>query len=357
MPIRYSDPFVARLVQRMGEVIEGNAAASDAVAQELSELAEANNPAIGAYWQRVGRGVGVPDVAFRTGSMFHFDAAHVVRQFRTSGTSGQARGMAEYSEHGLALMRCSVLANGRRHLFRDLDRPTVLRLVPDTRTAPEAIMAWGMAQLSEAFGDPASSASVVRPGGVDLGDLADRLDVSMAEGRPVVLVGGSFAFVHVCDALKANGRRWSLPFGSRMVDAGGFKGRSRELDVDVLRAEVQSVFGIAPGRCTNIFGMTELASQLHDGVDRKVGPRGERPKPSQPFVRSRLRDPFSFEVVTEGAGLLEIEDLCVLDRPSVLLTGDWGVGSPDGVAITGRVVASDSRGCALNFESGIGGRG
>jgi hypothetical protein len=212
-------------------------------------------------------------------------------------------------------------------------------------------MPYGMKLLSDTFGDPSTSASVVGTGGLDLPVLAALLDRAVADDRPVVLIGGSFAFVHVCDALASQGRRWALPSGSRMVDAGGFKGRSRELDVDALRRAVGDVFGIERAHCNNIFGMTELASQLYDGADVPVGPKRERPKAAAPFVSARVRDPFSWETIAAGAGLLEVVDLCVIDRPHVVLTGDWAVASDAGVAITGRVLASESRGCALSFES------
>ncbi len=340
-----------RLHEDIASLIEGNAGDTDAIAARLHELASANSRAVARYRQRSVADLGVPDTAFRGSSVFHFVESHVARTFRTSGTSGPDRGSAAYSERGLDLMRRSIVANGRRNVFGGLDRPTVVRLVPESRVIPEGVMPYGMEVLSETFGDPGSSASVVGPNGLDLDRLVAIVDRAVADRRPVVLLGGSFAFVHLCDALVERGRSWELPAGSTMVDAGGFKGRSRELDVDALRAAVGSVFGIARDRCTNIFGMTELASQLYDAVDVPLGPKGERPKGKTAFVAPRVRDPFSFRHTTHGPGLLEVADLCILDRPHVVLTGDWAFAGEGGVAITGRVRPSESRGCALHFES------
>lgn len=353
MSVSYRDPAVARIGDQITALIEGEASDADAIAIEraLIEIAAANNPAVAAYFRRTGGDVGVPDAAFRGRSLFHFADAEVARAFRTSGTSGASRGVAEYSQRGLELMRRSIVKNAGQHLFQGLDRPAVIRLVPDPKTAPESIMAYGMGVISEAFGDPGASACVIGPSGLDREALSRALDRAVAEGRPAVLIGGSFAFVNLCDALAAAGRTWALPPGSRMVDAGGFKGRSRVVDVDALRANVQAVFGIDRGRCVNLFGMTELASQLYDGADKPIGPDGERPKPPQRFVRARVRDPFTWSEAREGPGLLEVTDLCVLDRPCRILTGDWAIASELGAAITGRIVASESRGCALSFES------
>lgn len=277
-------------------------------------------------------------------------------RFRTSGTSGRAQGVAEYSKAGLELMQLSIAANARRHLFRGLDRPAVIRLVPSREAAPEVVMAWGMDYLAETFGDPETSVCAIGPRGLDLAILGDAIDRAMAQHRPVVLIGGSFLFVHLCDALRAARKSWVLPAGSRMLDAGGFKGRSRELDVDTLRAGVEETFGIPAEGCTNLFGMTELASQLYDrpGKDVARGPKGQRAKASLPFIQVRVRDPYSWAIASSGPGVVEIVDLCIVDRPCVILTGDGGIASPDGVAITGRIVASEARGCALQFESGPG---
>jgi hypothetical protein len=351
--IDYRDSFISRLCDDIGGLLGGDASLSERVSLALKELASRNNPAVSRYWARTG-GMGIPDTAFREDAPFHFDAGAVARSFRTSGTSGKARGTAAYSERGLSLLRSSIIANAQRHIFQGMDRPAVLRLLPDVSAAPDNIMAFGMALLSEVFGDTKASACAVSSSGIDYSAMERCLDSAVAEGRPVVLIGGSFAFVHACDGALSRGKSWQLPSGSKMVDAGGFKGRSRELDVDNLRDMVGERFGISRSHCTNIFGMTELASQLYDAGDEGAGPRGERPKGNETFIRARVRHPFQPGNLSAGLGLLEVEDLCVLDRPSVVLTGDWGLATPEGVAITGRVVASDSRGCALSFETPAG---
>lgn len=340
-----------RLYEDIASLIEGQSGDPDAIAARLHELASANNRAVARYRQRSVADLGIPDTAFRGASVFHFDESSIARTFRTSGTSGPDRGSAAYSERGLDLMKRSIVANGRRHVFAGLDRPAVVRLVPESRVIPDGVMPYGMEILSQTFGAPEASESVVGPTGLDLERLIVLLDRAVVDRRPVVMIGGSFAFVHLCDALTGRGKSWELPAGSRMIDAGGFKGRSRELDVDALRGAVGTVFGIARDRCNNIFGMTELASQLYDAADVPLGPKGERPKGTTHFVGPRVRDPFSWRHASRGPGLLEVADLCILDRPHVVLTGDWAVAGEHGVAITGRVRPSESRGCALHFES------
>jgi hypothetical protein len=185
--------------------------------------------------------------------------------------------------------------------------------------------------------------------------LIQRLDLAVAEGIPVLLAGGSFAFVNICDDLQSRGRSWQLPPGSQTVDGGGFKGRSRVVTVDALRQSVAEVFGIALDRCTNLFGMSELASQLYDSADVCAGPLGERPKSGAEFIRAIVRDPADLTPMPCGTGLLEIVDLCVLDRPHRILTGDSAIARDDGVVITGRIKGGQSRGCSLTLDEMTGG--
>lgn len=350
MTYKYRDRFVGQLSEDIAALIAGIVAVKGSVRQRLTELAEANSPQVEAYWARTERGRGVPDTAFKGAAPYLFPEQMPARTFRTSGTSGAQRGSASYSPLGLELMNLSIRENARQHIIGDLERPAIVRFVPPERAAPEMVMAYGMEQIAGAFAEPELSDSVIGPDGVDFPKLERLLDAAVSAEVPVVLIGGSFAFVNICDALEARGRRWELPAGSRMVDAGGFKGRSRALDVDAMRALVQRNLGIAPDRCLNLFGMTELASQLYDAADTPVGPLGERPKGRLPFVEPRVRDPRTAKLRRNGVGLLEVEDLCVLDRPSVILTGDYGIASRAGVAITGRVDPSQTRGCSLALD-------
>jgi hypothetical protein len=354
--IAYGDPFVTRLVADMHGLIGGDARLQSSVTERLMELTAINSPDVAAYWQLTSHGAGVPDTAFKLQSPYLFPDQAPARTFFTSGTTGRERGRADYSPHGLDLMNASILANAGRHMVNGLEGPAFVRFVPPPEAAPTMIMAYGMDLIERAYGDPALSGPTLGPRGVDYARLGTMLDRAVDADRPVVMIGASFAFVNICDQLEAQRRRWQLPVGSRMIDAGGFKTHSRVIGTDDLRGMVLRSFGIAPAHCKNLFGMTELASQLYDGADRRVGPRGERPKSSENFVKACVRDPLTLEMKPDGRGLLEILDLCVLDRPPVVLTGDIGVASPDGVAIVGRVERAP-RGCSLVLDQMTAGGG
>lgn len=355
MTVAHDDPHVARLFEQMARLVCDGVGDPLDLREQLVELAMANSPDVARYWKQVGVGVGVPDTAYKDGGPHLFPDAPTVRVFRTSGTSGNARGSVRYSRLGLELKGLAVEANARRHVAvpDDDGPPVVLSFVPSEEDAPEMAIAFDMARIARVFGDPELSTSVVGPHGVDFDLLGRCLDVAVAEGRPVVLVGGTFAFVNICDALEAQGRSWRLPPGSGVYEGGGFKGRSRVMRVDDLRAAVRRVFGVERHR--NMFGMTELANTLYDASDTPVGPLGERPKGSHPAGGPAVRDPRTREHLAEGHGLLEVTDLSLLDRPHVLLTGDLGIAGPEGVAIAGRIAGSASRGCSLTLDEMTGG--
>ena len=353
MTVAHDDPHVARLAEQMALLVADEVGNPLDLHEQLVELAVANSPDVARYWKQVGHGVGVPDAAYKDGGPHLFPDAPVARVFRTSGTTGSARGVVRYTAPGLELKAVALGARARRVIDTEPVRPVVVAFAPTEEAAPDMAIAFDMARILEACGDPRLSAAVVGADGVDFGLLESRLDAAVAEGLPVVLLGGTFAFVNICDALDARGRSWRLPPGSAVYEGGGFKGRSRVMNVADLRATVGRVFGVE--RFVNIFGMTELANQLYDAADTPVGPLGERPKASHVAGGPKVRDPRTREYLAEGTGLLEITDLSILDRPHVLLTGDLGIATHEGVAIAGRIAGSTSRGCSLTLDAMTGG--
>lgn len=356
MSVAHDDPYVGRLFEEIAALLVDGEGDPAAIHDQLLELAEANSPEVARYWKQAGRGVGVPDTAYKSGGPHLFPDEPPVRVFRTSGTTGSTRGEVRYSKLGLELKRLAISLGARRHVIPDQDPPVVLRFVPPEEEAPEMAIAYDMARIEESCGHPELSAPVMGPGGVDMDLLVSRLDAAVAEGLPVVMVGGTFAYVNICDALLEQGRSWRLPPGSRVFDGGGFKGRSRVMSVRELRATLTRVFGIEEHGFGNLFGMTELACQLYDASDEPVGPLGERPKGSRPWGGPRVRAAGSRELLERGRGLLEVVDLCLIDRPAVLLTGDAAIAHPDGVAVAGRVAGSAGRGCSLSLDEMTGGR-
>jgi hypothetical protein len=75
-----------------------------------------------------------------------------------------------------------------------------------------------------------------------------------AMNTPVVVFGTAFAFVHLFDWLADQGLALNLPEHSRVVETGGFKGRSREVSRDELCALFTELLGVSPTHCLSDTG-------------------------------------------------------------------------------------------------------
>ena len=170
-----------------------------------------------------------------------------------------------------------------------------------------------------------------------------QLRVRLAEGRrPVLLAGTAFGFVHFLDFLE--GSRLPLPRGSRLLETGGFKGRSREVPKDELYAVLARTFGVPDEDIWNEYGMSELSSQAYargtDGLHQ-----------TPPWARVLVVDPATgLEVGTGREGLVRWIDLANVDSVLALQTLDRAVRTPEGFRLLGRLPRTEPRGCSLGVE-------
>lgn len=350
MRLTADDAFVRRLADDMGSLISGTGGLRDSVRDRLIELAERQSDTVARHFQRKGRGFGVPTSANRGAGLFHFPEVEPVRVFRTSGTSGRTRGVAAYSPRGFELLNLTILRQARQKLALGVQGRCFasIRLLPASAVVPEVVMAYGMETIAQDLGFPTLSDTAFIGSQLDFPRLKHLLQGARAEGAPVLLTGGTFTLVNACDTLLASGEGFELPKGSVVLDAGGLKNRARSVSVTEYTRLIERCFG--PVRCVNLFGMTELTSQLYDVDSKPVGPRGERVKGGCPWVFPTVRDPVTLSAIQSGMGLLEIADLATLDRPCVILSDDIAVATSGGAAVIGRAMGAPTRGCALHIE-------
>ena len=184
-----------------------------------------------------------------------------------------------------------------------------------------------LARFAEWFGTECTW--VWRRDALDLELLTERLRQAEASGDPVAVLGTSFAFVHAEDGLGE--QRFELPPGSRVMQTGGYKGRSREVDPDILLAAIGARYGVAAPRIINEFGATELSSQMYETTLREEldGPLGPRRLWVPPWVRATPVDPDTLQPVEgETIGILRIDDTANLDSVCCIQTADLAPASP-----------------------------
>ena len=274
-----------------------------------------------------------------------------VRVFRSSGTTSSDRSVHAYGD--LHLYDAAALAAARTMLFPDVERMRLVILAPHEDEARDSSLEYMLARFSEWFGTECTW--VWRDGGLDLELLAERLRDAEAASEPVALLGTSFAFVHAEDGM--GDRRFALPAGSRVMQTGGYKGRSREVDPAILLRAISARFGVAEPRIINEFGATELSSQLYETTLREDidGPMGPRRLWVPPWVRATPVDPDTLEPVEgDAVGILRIDDTANLDSVCCIQTADLARRLDDGIVVLGRAQGAAPRGCSLAADQALG---
>jgi len=302
----------------------------------------------------------VPTGAFKDFELRCFPAARTMKTFRTSGTSMERRGALHLDT--LALYEGSLLASLRRCFLTDLRgrRPRMRFLAPGPDLAPDSSLTHMFAVLAAAEGHPESGFDFSGEG-LETGGLARAIAAARRERAPIVVAGTSFAFVHLLDATeRAAAADWALPAGSRVLETGGFKGRSREVPREALRAALAARFGLSEQAILNQYGMTELGSQFYDST--LVDPSGPRRKLIPPWTRVRCVDPDSGRDVAAGEiGLIVIQDLANTGSVAAIQTADLGrevratgVGEfagQGGFDVVGRAAGAELRGCSIAADA------
>lgn len=293
----------------------------------------------------------VPAGAFKEVALRSFPAERETHVFRSSGTSTAKRGTLRLDT--LALYEASLLPSFHRGVLPELARAArtrihVLAPAPDESTDSSLSHMFGCA--IDAFGDAASGFHV-RGGALDLEGLEGALETAIATQTPVALCGTAFSFVYAIDGLP---RDVALPPGSRVMETGGFKGRSRELAPAELYAAIEARFGVPAARIVNQYGMCELGSQFYDSV--LVDPAGPRRKLGPPWARVRVVDPETgADATSGGVGMLAIVDLANTGSVIAIQTADLGRAIGDGFEVLGRAPGAEARGCSIAADVMLGG--
>lgn len=291
----------------------------------------------------------VPTDAFKLMRVSTFDDAHVGATFRTSGTTIGARGT--HVMRDVATYDAGALVTGRHWLVRDRDEPMpVVVLAPPPSVAVDSSLGHMCARFVEAFGEPAKAAETWLLDGdvLDLSVFDERVARALAQERPMLVLATSFALVHFLDAIGDD--LFTLPAGSRVMQTGGFKGKSREVPASELRAKLSRAFSIPERSIVAEYGMTELSSQFYEQTLFEPTPHGIYAEP--PWARVFPVDPETLAPVADGAiGLAKIVDCLNIDSAVAILTQDRvRRTSATTFELLGRAPGAPSRGCSIAID-------
>jgi hypothetical protein len=350
-------------------LLEGEAAFNK-LALRIFRLQCRANPVYGAFVQ--GRGIDpgavadwreippVPTAAFKEMPLLTGPPGPEGVVFRTSGTTGGRERRGEHHVADPSLYRASLLPPFRKYLLPDGARLPVGALLAPPSLVPDSSLGTMVEVVMSTLGASGGGWYVDASGTIDEEGFTALLEGSMARGEPLLLVGTAFAWVHWMDRMDARGLRFSLPQGTRLMETGGFKGRSRVVSRGVLYQGLVERLGVSQGHIVNEYGMTELLSQFYEPV--LVGGTPEDPEARHhvgpPWVRTRILHPETLEEMPDGqAGLLCHLDLANLRSVCCVLTEDRGVRVGEGFRVLGRSPGAEPRGCSMVMEELLGRRG
>jgi hypothetical protein len=295
----------------------------------------------------------VPTAAFKEIELVAGSAADAEVVFRTSGTTRGSEKRGKHHVLDVSIYHFALIPNFAACVLPDGAELRMLSLIPRKAEMPDSSLAHMVDVVLERLGSPDSAYCATASHGIDDDLLATLLRAAAADGTPVCVLGTSFAFVHWLDRLTARGESFALPAGSRLMDTGGYKGRSREIEEDELRALYSERLGISAANCVNEYGMTEMCSQFYDSSLRDVvrGVARERRKIVPPWVRTRVVDPETLDPLPPGRqGLLQHFDLANVGSVMAIQTEDLGVAFDDGFRLIGRAPGATPRGCSIAMD-------
>ena len=300
----------------------------------------------------------VPAAAFKHLPLISGEGGAVERVFRTSGTTaGRRRG--EHHVPSLALYRASLLPTFRAHVLPDGVPLSFISLIPSPMRQPDSSLSTMVGLAMEAFGT-SDSGWFAEGERLDVERLGEALRASERSGRPALVLGTAFAFVHWLDAQAASeAAPFRLPAGSRVLETGGFKGRSRAVSRTELYAALAEGLGIGPEWIVNEYGMTELLSQYYEGgLGQPTGSEvplaqalEERRLVGPPWLRFRILDPVTLEPLPDGErGLVAHFDLANVGSVAAVLTEDVGFADAGGLKLLRRAPGAEPRGCSVAMD-------
>ncbi len=384
-----------------------------------------------AHWRDI---PAMPAAAFKELELTSLLPVERTAVFHSSGTTEHRPSRHYHSSESLVVYEASLVPWFARHMMvgrvcpqraagpsepptdaLGQTRPTFLSLAPPPEQAPHSSLVHMFATVSRAFGAPDSrfvaNAGADNSWSLDATVTLTALTHAEQTGQPLVLLGTAFMFVHLLDELEQRALSLALPPGSRVLETGGYKGRSRELPKAELHALLTARLGVPPAAIVCEYGMSELSSQAYSiataraslqsqvtagelptrmprrtpspflGGGEKVAAgrmrggaanadaRNPSPQPS-PLLRGRERAstrveaplPFSFppwcralvispetgrEVPDGETGLLRIFDLANVRSVLALQTEDLAVRRGEGFELLGRATQAEARGCSL----------
>ncbi|MFD2044623.1 long-chain fatty acid--CoA ligase [Ornithinibacillus salinisoli] len=264
--------------------------------------------------------------------------------FMTSGTTSGVKG--KHYHPTLAVYDRSMVLNFMDRFMKDQEKIRMGILFPTEEVMPNSSLAHYLALAKGHFGTE-DSCYFVGENGLEVNELLHELKHVEESGEPYALLGATFSFVHLFEALEQKNISFKLPKGSKLFDTGGFKNQSKELKLNEFYERLSGYLGVDRSQCINMYGMTELSTQFYDSGNTVVPSTKSGPH----WVRTRVVNPLTGNEVKQGErGVLVHCDLANFNSVTTILTEDMGVAQDEGFLLLGRVQGTEAKGCSVAVD-------
>lgn len=291
----------------------------------------------------------LPTTAFKDFDISSLNEAERTCVFHSSGTTEQRPSKHHHSEASLALYEESLLPWFERHLLPDRKTLRFIALTPTAKDAPNSSLVHMFETVSKAYGKDDSAFTgyldAQKVWAVDLARTTQIFKEATSHNEPVLLLGTAFSFVHLLDHCHEQKLVFQLPAGSRVMETGGYKGRSRTMPKEELHQLITQYLGVPATHIVCEYGMSELSSQAYDRI---AGDKAARVFQFPPWARALVVSPETGLEVNDGeTGLLRVIDLANVRSVMAIQTEDLAVRRGQGFELIGRATVAEPRGCSL----------
>jgi hypothetical protein len=294
----------------------------------------------------------MPTAGFKELEMTSLPPDQRTRAFHSSGTTEQRPSRHFHNADSLAIYETSLLPWFRKHMLPTSGASAnFLFLTPPPSEASNSSLVHMFETVARNFGSGASvfCGKVLPDVGweLDWEKTLSQLEAAIAANRPLIILGTAFNFVHLTDHLRERNLRLKLPEGSRVMETGGYKGRSRAMEKSELHALISHSLPVPSQNIICEYGMSELSSQAYDTVAGQPQYDG-RQFHFPPWARVTIISPETGREVAEGeTGLIRIFDLANVYSVMAIQTEDLGIRRGNGFELIGRATLAEARGCSL----------
>jgi Acyl-protein synthetase, LuxE len=309
----------------------------------------------------------VPTSAFKELELSCIPSEERTAVFHSSGTTDSNPSRHFHFSESLAVYEASAWSWFAQNIFWNsafrIQNSDLLILTPPPAQAPHSSLVHMFETVRQKLGAPESVflGRIDAKGAwtLDFEAVLAALNSRRVTRRPSLLLGTAFSFVHLLDFLVEENLRFELPVGSRVMETGGYKNRSRSMSKAELHALTSERLGISAENIICEYGMSELSSQAYAmtrGKRQVIRNGGTSCHPSPvtchfqfaPWAAVQIISPETGREVTEGeTGIIRVFDLANVYSVAAIQTEDLGIRRGDGFELIGRAQLAEPRGCSL----------